>query len=168
MAYHLRMNGQGERFNRTVIARLEYYAAECRRDWDIFVQSLRYSYNDQVHPASIFKPFISVQSHQSPGRKTLYVLTALNIDAKVTTSPKALLVRLLHRIATMNKDGDKRVESSERRNKDNHDRKTQNASHPFTAGQYIYLYRPAITTSVADHLADELYNKLMPRRQDRF
>lgn len=44
-AYHLRTKGQAERFNKTILAHLQHYAAEHQKFWDTLVQLLSYAYN---------------------------------------------------------------------------------------------------------------------------
>jgi len=42
-AYHPQCNGQTERYNKTIIARLRHYVDEHQSDWDEFVQPLTYA-----------------------------------------------------------------------------------------------------------------------------
>lgn len=40
--YHLQANGQQQRFNRTLVARLRHYSGKHQTDWDNYVQLLNY------------------------------------------------------------------------------------------------------------------------------
>lgn len=43
--YHSQANGQVERYNRTLVARLRHCIDERQQDWDMFVQPLTYAFN---------------------------------------------------------------------------------------------------------------------------
>ena len=66
-AYHPQTNGQVERFNKTLAARLRHYVAEHQKDWDEFVQPLTYAYNMQVHRSTGTTPFDLVLSRHPKG-----------------------------------------------------------------------------------------------------
>ena len=42
-------NDQTKRFNKTIMERLRHFAADLRKDWDLYIQPLTHSYNMQVH-----------------------------------------------------------------------------------------------------------------------
>ena len=66
-AYHPQTNGQVERFNKTLAARLRHYVAEHQKDWDEFVQPLTYANNMQVHRSTGTTPFDLVLSRHPSG-----------------------------------------------------------------------------------------------------
>ena len=65
--YHPQTNGQTERYNSSIIARLRHYVAEHQRNWDTFVQPLTYAYNTQVHRSTKCTPLELVTSRQPNG-----------------------------------------------------------------------------------------------------
>lgn len=56
-AYHPQSNGQTERYDKSVAARLRHYVPDHQTKWDLFVQPLTYSYNTQVHKTTGTSPF---------------------------------------------------------------------------------------------------------------
>lgn len=48
-AYHPQTNGQGKRYNKTIVQRLRHYVSENQRYWGRFGEPLTYAYNTQVH-----------------------------------------------------------------------------------------------------------------------
>ena len=65
--YHPQTNGQMERYNSTLIARLRHYVAEHQWNWDAFVQPLTYAYRTQVHRSTICTPMELVCSRRPNG-----------------------------------------------------------------------------------------------------
>ena len=47
--YHPRANGQMDRYNSALIARLLHKAAKHQRNWNAFALPLTYAYNTQAH-----------------------------------------------------------------------------------------------------------------------
>jgi len=58
--YHLQMNGQVERYNRTLVRQLGYYVAEHQAKWDCHLSLLTSAYNTQVHSSTGDIPFAFV------------------------------------------------------------------------------------------------------------
>jgi transposase InsO family protein len=56
-AYHPQINGQVERFNRTILNSLRGYIAENQKNWDEFTSALTFAYNASVHAAIGLAPF---------------------------------------------------------------------------------------------------------------
>ena len=54
---HPQTNGQVERLNRTLVARLRHYEVDHQRNWHLFIQPLTYAYNTQVHKSTKQVPF---------------------------------------------------------------------------------------------------------------
>lgn len=50
--YHLQSNGQAKQVNRTIIIRLSHYNAGHQQNWILYVQSLSYAYNTQIHQST--------------------------------------------------------------------------------------------------------------------
>lgn len=85
----------------------------------------------------------------------------LTTDPTGTISLHALEKRLIHRVATVRQDLNKRMKLLQRRIRDDHGRQTFHAPLSFTARQYIYLHWPPMTTSAAQRLATEPFRELM-------
>ena len=63
-SYHPQSNGQQtERFNLTLMKRLQYYVEEHQRDWDDYVQPLTFAYNTQIHRSTEATLFDLVLTH---------------------------------------------------------------------------------------------------------
>lgn len=80
-AYRPQTNGQVERFNRTVVARLRHFVTEHQTNWDQYVQLLTHEYNDQVHRPTGTTPFSFVLSRQTPGPITANPASAIFLMA---------------------------------------------------------------------------------------
>ena len=50
-------DGQSERFIKTLRELVSSYAEQHPQDWDLYIPSLEFAYNDSVHPATGFTPF---------------------------------------------------------------------------------------------------------------
>lgn len=69
-AYHPQTNGQTERYNKTIVARLRHYVAEHQSDWDVYVQPLTYDYHSQVHSSKKTTPFSLTLTRNPPSPET--------------------------------------------------------------------------------------------------
>lgn len=66
--YHPRINGQTERYSKTIVDRLRHYVREQQNDWVDYVHRLAYAYNDQVHTSTCtthFSPTLSCEPQGS-------------------------------------------------------------------------------------------------------
>ena len=60
------MNGQAERYNRTILAMLRNYVNEYKTDWDRYATALTYSFNCHVHRSTNTTSFNLVLSRPPP------------------------------------------------------------------------------------------------------
>ncbi len=56
-AYNGQTNGHVERFNRSLLAGLQAYTAENRKNWHEYAGAMTYAYNTQVHGSTSHPPF---------------------------------------------------------------------------------------------------------------
>eukprot|EP00171_Calliarthron_tuberculosum_P004180 IDg4180t1 len=61
-AYNLKLNGQTERFNRTMASALRHYVADHQEDWDLYSYLVTYAYNAHAHISTDTAPFSLVLS----------------------------------------------------------------------------------------------------------
>lgn len=65
-AYHPQTNGQAERYNKTIAARLRHYVGEHQDDWDRYVQPLTYWYKNQPNCTTGTTPFNLANTRAPP------------------------------------------------------------------------------------------------------
>ena len=65
-AYHPQVNGQVERYNRTILSMLRCYAEVHKNDWDRYESALTYAYNNHVHRITGTTPFELTLSRPPP------------------------------------------------------------------------------------------------------
>lgn len=68
-------------------------------------------------------------------------------------------------MATMRRNVDEQIKSSQRKYKDNHDSNFANEPLLATSIRYVYFNLPSITTFVEKHLETESYTKLRAQRK---
>lgn len=66
-AYHQHTNGRAKLFNLTIVTRLVRLVPDQQRDRGFFAQSLKYTYNKQLHRATDTSPYSLVLTRQPPG-----------------------------------------------------------------------------------------------------
>lgn len=76
-AYHPQNNGQTERYNKTVVARLRHCVAEEQSDWEEYIHPLTYAYNQQVNRSTGTTPFSFAVSRHPPEPPTFDIPTAM-------------------------------------------------------------------------------------------
>eukprot|EP00171_Calliarthron_tuberculosum_P022605 IDg22605t1 len=54
--YHPKVNGQTERFNRTILSSPRRFIADHPKDWDLYTDALTYAYNTQAHSSTGYAP----------------------------------------------------------------------------------------------------------------
>jgi hypothetical protein len=71
-AYHPQANGQVERFNRTILARLRALVGEEQGTWDLYSSAVTYAYNTQVHASTGYSPFDLILSRPPPPSELVF------------------------------------------------------------------------------------------------
>ena len=160
-AYHPETNGQAERYNRTLAARLRHFVSEHQDDWDAYIQPLTYAYNAQVHRSTNATPFSLVLSRHPPGP----ILEQSTDPISKPSTPertKYVKTRMLSRIQDLMAGTDKRLESAQAAYKRYRDRKARVLA-PIKPGQSVFVDRATLPKS------DELPNsKLLPKTEDPY
>lgn len=86
--YHSQRNTQVSRSNRTFVPKLRFYINERRQNRDVFVQTLTYDYNKQVHTTTRASPSSLMLSREPPGSLTIPRTKTAMDDYSTMLSPK--------------------------------------------------------------------------------
>lgn len=113
-AYHLQVNGQVERYNKNILARLHHVGASQQRDCKHFSPPWTQAYNTQAHRSTSTTPFSFVLSRHPRGPTTFDNLLDLAADAYHETHPRMISVWLLSRISALLSRVDNRLRSAGR------------------------------------------------------
>lgn len=100
-SFHPQTNGQKERYNKTMAARLRHYVAGNQRDWDKYLQPLTYAYNIQVHRSTNMAPCGLVLSRKPPGPNTVTKMKNFPPDMNNVSPAARLVIRLMVRMTAM-------------------------------------------------------------------
>lgn len=88
-AYHPQSNGQTERYNETIVARVRHYVEEHQSNWDAAFQSLMCAYNNQFHISTGTTIFNLIFSLHPPNHK---IPRSTGMQADSTGSSSARMV----------------------------------------------------------------------------
>jgi len=167
-AYHPQTNGQTERYNKTIVARLRHYVAENQADWDEYVQPLTYAYNAQVHRSTRVPPFALVLSRNPPGPAQVIPPTAQPSDASPPLRASRLRMRLIRELAHLQAKTSDILRNAQRRYKADHDQHVKKVI-SLRRGDLVYLDRPpSWTLTDAERMSLEAKSKLLPRTTGPF
>lgn len=139
-AYHPQTNGQMERYNKTIIARLRHYVSEHKSDWDKFVQPLTYAYNSKVNRSVGMTTFSLVLSLYSPS-PTLPNPKSLRTDSNRNILARTLKVPILDRIRAMSSKADASSSIARECHRKYFDQSVRHTP-SYAVGGYIYLDKP--------------------------
>lgn len=89
-AYHPQTNGKIERCNKTIVVSLRPYLSEHQSDWEVFLPSLTYACNAQVHRTTNCRP-TDLALMQWPPDTLLHA--TLSNDSPLSVSRLALLTK---------------------------------------------------------------------------
>ena len=140
-AYHPQTNGQVERFNKTLAARLRHYVSEHQKDWDEFVQPLTYAYNMQVHRSTGTTPFDLVLSRNPKGILTESVGNLPEGTANVG-SPAAVKRNTLNRLRYALSRAKVNLTKAQQRYKNDFDKRVRTLLR-VEPGQMVFVNKPA-------------------------
>ena len=174
--YHPQSDEQMERFNRTLLQRLRHYGEQRQRDWDIYVQTLTFTYKTQIHRSTETTPLDLVLTSPPSG-----ILLPGTLPQDTRNHREDPRTPVPHTRATLRKLPDAldrartKLTASQKQYKDDFDRKV--CFHPvFGTGEFVYVARPPRPlTSVEQRTraqgtpgTDELSVMLLPRTEGLF
>ena len=175
-AYHHQSNWQTERFNPTLVQRLQHYVEEHQHDWDDYVQPLTFAYNTRVHRSTETTPFDLVLTRPPSG---LILPGTILQDAGTHREEPRTPVQ--YKRATLRKLRDAldrartKLTASQERYKEYFDKKVRFVP-VVGAGDFVYVDRPLRpltsfeqrTRAQGTTGTDELSVKLLPRTEGPF
>lgn len=140
--------------------------AKCQRDWDEYRELLKYAYNAQAHRAKNLTAFSFDLSRQPADPTTLHSRTASALTPATTAIVYYLHFELncYEELCLCDKT---RITEQNRRKNDVRTTMTKmfcNVQLSLIAGKYVHFDCPRLYSSGAEHLAIELYNKLLPEK----
>ena len=174
-AYHPQTNGQTERFNRTLVARLRHYVEEHQRDWDDYVQPLTFAYNTQVHRSTETTPFDLVLTRAPSG---LVLPGTVPQDAGThredPRTPVQYKRATLRKLRTALECARGKLTTAQERYKASFDRKVRYRP-VIVVGDYVYVDRPPRPLRRAERDSAEITDgdgnpavKLLPKAEGPF
>lgn len=134
---------------------------EHQRDWSIYVQLLTYACNAQGHRATNLLHFRLVLSRQPTGFTTLDSSIAVPTEFTATRSPHILRAPLLHCVATMRQDAEKRVNTKQRHYNNDEGQRICKATLMLNAWQYVFMDCPPMTACATERLETDSYSTFM-------
>jgi len=138
-------DGQSERFIKTLRELISNYAEHHPQDWDLYIPSLEFAYNDSVHPATGFTPFeidmgrspvtpVRLLVHGLLARPVLYKGSSIGLD------PSAYLKR----IASTLQEAKSKIKATLEKQRSLMDRGHQGKT--YEAGDFVYMQHPKTGT----------------------
>jgi len=162
-AYHPETNGQTERYNKTLAARLRHYINEHQTNWDTFVQPLTYAYNCQIHRTTGTSPFSLTLTRHPPNNVVETAVTAspaLHVGNQPTQTIRG---QILDRLSTMFARAEDRMIASQQRYKTYSDRRRGNRP-AIDVGSEVFVDCPKTELKTVQEKEDhEAKSKLLPK-----
>jgi hypothetical protein len=134
-------DGGSERWIKTCVEILSNFAEENPTDWDLYLPSAEFAYNDSIHPETGFTPF-EIDMGRSPNTPISILMQGflhrpmLFRDDLVALDPSEYLARIAK---TLQKTRELTRKGLERR-KENMQRNT--TAHEYKLGDFVYLKHP--------------------------
>lgn len=121
-AYHPQTNDQTERYNMTILMRLQQYVSKYQKDYDIIVLELMYAYKMQIHRSTNRSPFSMVLCLHLPRLILLQSNGALPSNVHCQTSRQVFRARLEAHICTLRAKVGAHAKKSQQSYKQDYDR----------------------------------------------
>lgn len=110
-AYQVLANGQPERFNKKIIARLRHYVEGLQPESEIIVQALNYLVSFRAARFSKWNPFSMLLSQFPAGHTEFDAQSAIRHDTTGTTSLHTLRSRLVQLVPIIRQTADKQMKT---------------------------------------------------------
>lgn len=162
--YHPQCNGQVERYNHGLVARLCRYLGEHQQDRDVFVQPFTNSYTTQVHWTTELLPFSLTLSWEPP-RSLTFIGPRRTPEKYDRLAPRQTKIKVFDRLfAFFRRARDK--SSQARRTYKKHLNKKVKHLQRFGSHDWVYAYKPPVAArrQTERKFMDDLSVKLRPKR----
>ena len=137
------MNGQIERFNRTILAGLRLVSSEHGRDWDHFSHAITFAYNNTVHRATGLNPPDLVLT-RLPKPPNLENAETINQEAR---GPRQEKTKFDQRLKLLIKTVDARLKKCQARYKRDFDKRVRQFNTVLKPGDLVFVKRETATES---------------------
>lgn len=164
-AYNWQSNDHLLCCNQTFVTYLRQDVVEHRKDWDTFVQPLKYGYNIQIHCPTNTAPSSLVLSRRPPGPTLLSAEQPHHTAVPSNTSVQAVRRALEAFIQTLCSKANSHMHQSWQQNKWGYD-KLKCVTFTFTPGDMKFVHRPPLPAAArhsANMMPDATYNRLLAR-----
>lgn len=143
--FHPQKYGQVKRYNTTIVSLPRLYVSDSRRNWDLFVQPLSYTYNCQSRGSTDVFPFsMTLTSHPS-GPVMIASPAEQPTDSLTAKTPKALSVLFVVQLITMSPKPSQNLRQNHRR----HEKMTE---------KFIHFLNYLLETLPANSNAENIMN----------
>jgi hypothetical protein len=136
-AYHPSTNGQGERFNQTVLKSVTHFVSEHQDNWDEIAGVATYADNTTIQSTTGFAPFELILS-RAPSPGILQPDIAFGGDPPLS-SKAVFRQNFLHRVEKLGNAVGETVPIRQQRYKDNYDRNVQRRNTQIEYGDLVYV-----------------------------
>ena len=121
-AYHPQSNGQDERFNQTLQRQLLKYVDEKQNTWDLYIESVLFSYRVSVQDSTKQTPFYLVYGRQARLPVDLQIKSIKNYFENKPTIDDSLKNRenLLENVIELRKNALQNIQKAQERQKKKH------------------------------------------------
>lgn len=122
-AYGPETNGQAERYNCIIVARVHQYVSEHQSNWDTYIKPLTYAYNTQTHRMTETSLFNISLPREPPSGGTFRRLTVTASDMPRYAQSRHAKQGLLERVALMKPAVGRRIAAIPKRYNTNYNEK---------------------------------------------
>lgn len=137
LAYHLQINGQTERFNRTILSGMRYFIAENQHDWDELTGAMTYVFNTTVHRATSLAP-VDVVLTRPPSSLLAERADLVDFDR---IPPNSVQWRFPARLDKQMATAMPRLKQAQARHKADYDDRVREGNQNIRPGQWVFVER---------------------------
>ena len=147
-AYHPQVNGQVERFNRTLEAMLSKVVTENQKDWDDHLQSVLFAYRTAIHESTGYTPFLVMFGHSPSLPVDVMLGRVQHLKKKLPQYVQNVQRSLKDTFSSVRQH----LDAAHQRQKLSADRSSTGES-TFQVGDIVWLYIPAVKTGLSRKLS---------------